>query len=161
MVVVALKTWGHQLGMANLIVYCDNESTILVINSGKSSDNFMQQCLRELCYVTAKAQCVFRGVHLPGSRIGCQNCCLDGRSVSRPGSSSVSSPQGETWLRCKRRNVSPDFPMIGRPWCEWLRSASVRRGSAHLLGIQIQCVLHKQASPGPPSLRWRLATLRA
>ena len=96
-----------------------------------------------------------------GSRTGSQICCLDGRSVSRPGSNSASSPQGETWLRCERRNVSSDFPMIGRPWYEWFKSASVRKGSAHLLGIQIQCVLHRQASSGPPSLRWRLATLRA
>ena len=65
-VVVALKTWGHQLGRAKLKVYCDNEATVLVINSGKSRDRFMQQCLRELCYVTAKAQCVLRAVHLPG-----------------------------------------------------------------------------------------------
>ena len=68
MVVVGLKTWGHQLGRAKLRVYCDNEATVLVINSGKSRDSFMQQCLTELCYVTAKAQCVLRAVHLPGDQ---------------------------------------------------------------------------------------------
>ena len=26
----------------------------------------MQRCRREICYLTAKAQCIVRGVHLPG-----------------------------------------------------------------------------------------------
>ena len=115
----ALKTWGHQLGRAKLRVYCDNEATVLVINSGKSRDRFMQQCLRELCYVTAKAQCVLRAVHLPGV----QNRLPDLLSRWQI------SKQGETWLRCEPRNVSSDFPMIGRPWS----------------------VLHKNHNPGSPN----------
>ena len=65
-VVVAVKIWGSQLGRAKVRVYCDNDATVQVINSGKSRDAFMQRCLREICYLTAKAQCVVRAVHLPG-----------------------------------------------------------------------------------------------
>ena len=65
-VVVAVRIWGHRLGRAKIKVYCDNEATVHVVNSGKTRDPFMQCCLRELCYVTAKAQCVIRAVHLPG-----------------------------------------------------------------------------------------------
>ena len=65
-VVVILKMCGHQLGRGKLRVYCDNEATALVINCGKSRHLFRQQCLREMCYITAKAQCVPRVMHLTG-----------------------------------------------------------------------------------------------
>ena len=69
-VIVAVKMWGHQLGRAKIIVCCDNDATVQVINSGKSTDAFMQCCL---CYLTAKAQCVVRAEHFPGV----QNRLLD------------------------------------------------------------------------------------
>ena len=66
MVILAVKVWGRRLERAKIRVFCDNEATVQVINSGKTRDVFMQCCLREICYLTAEAQCVVRAVHLPG-----------------------------------------------------------------------------------------------
>ena len=65
-VVLAVRVWGHHMGRAKIGVYCDNDATMQVINSGKTRDAFMQHCLREIFYLTAKAQCIVRAVHLPG-----------------------------------------------------------------------------------------------
>ena len=62
-VVLAVRVWGHHMGRAKIRVYCDNGATVQVINSGKTRDAFMQRCLREICYLTAKAQCIVRAVH--------------------------------------------------------------------------------------------------
>ena len=67
-IVAAVKNWGERLTRAKVLVFCDNDATIQVINSGKTRDGFMQKCLRELCYITAKYQCVVRVVHLPGAQ---------------------------------------------------------------------------------------------
>ena len=65
-IVAAVKNWGERLTHAKVLVFCDNDATVQVINSRKRRDGFMQKCLRELCYITAKYQCVVRIVHLPG-----------------------------------------------------------------------------------------------
>ena len=65
-VILAVKVWGRRLERAKIRLFCDNEATVQVINSGKTRDVFMQCCLREICYLTAEAQCVVRAVHLPG-----------------------------------------------------------------------------------------------
>ena len=67
-IVVAVKNWGEQLTRAKVLVFCDNDATVQVINSGKTRDGFMQKCLRELCYITTKCQCVVRVIHLPSAQ---------------------------------------------------------------------------------------------
>ena len=67
-IVAAVKNWGEQLTYAKVLVFCDTDATVQVINSGKTRDGFMQKCLRELYYITAKYQCVVRVEHLPGAQ---------------------------------------------------------------------------------------------
>ena len=53
-IMAAVKNWGEPLTRAKVLVFCDNDARVQVINSGKTRDGFMQKCLRELCYITAK-----------------------------------------------------------------------------------------------------------
>ncbi len=46
------------------MVHCDNLVLVNLINSGRSRDEFLQFCLRELCYVSAIHQFEIRGVHI-------------------------------------------------------------------------------------------------
>jgi hypothetical protein len=39
-----------------ILFFCDNEASVKVINSGSSKNAFMQDCLRELCYMAAVFQ---------------------------------------------------------------------------------------------------------
>lgn len=52
-VVVALKLWGPFLKGQKMVIYCDNSTSCHVINSGFSRDEFLQACLREICFQSA------------------------------------------------------------------------------------------------------------
>ena len=65
--VVAIRLWGSQWRGKRIKLYCDNYTSVIVINTGKSKDVFLQSCLREICYLSACLECEFRAVHLPGA----------------------------------------------------------------------------------------------
>lgn len=52
-VVVALKTWGSKIRGKKVYFHCDNEAAVQCVNSGRARNNFMQQCLREIVYLSA------------------------------------------------------------------------------------------------------------
>ncbi len=52
-IVLALKLWGHRLKGLRIVVLCDNQSSCTVINRGSTRDDFMQKCLREICFLAA------------------------------------------------------------------------------------------------------------
>ena len=49
-----------------ILVFCDNLNTVRALNSGASKDVVMQAMLRELHWVTAKGNCMIRGIHISG-----------------------------------------------------------------------------------------------
>ncbi|XP_070571747.1 uncharacterized protein [Ptychodera flava] len=66
-VTVATKLWGNEWGGKRIQVYCDNEATVTVINTGRTRDRFMACCLRELYFIAATCCFEIRAVHLAGS----------------------------------------------------------------------------------------------
>lgn len=68
-VVVALKVWKKQLVGKRVVVFCDNETSVEVINRGRSRNEFSQNCLRELVFVAAMGDFEIRAVHIAG----CEN----------------------------------------------------------------------------------------
>jgi hypothetical protein len=65
-VVVVTKLWGTNWKGLRILIYCDNEASVTVINSGKSKDREMLACLRELAYVTATNEFQVRAIHIKG-----------------------------------------------------------------------------------------------
>ena len=61
-VIVAVKIWGKKLKG----IFCDNEVSVTVINSGSTKDSFIQNCLRELCFVEATHEFEVRAKHIAG-----------------------------------------------------------------------------------------------
>ena len=49
-----------------MLVHCDNMVSVTVMNTGSTSDVFLQACLRELVFVAATREFEIRGVHIPG-----------------------------------------------------------------------------------------------
>jgi hypothetical protein len=43
-----------------------HEASVYVINSGSTKDTFMQNCLRELCYIEAIYQFKIKAKHIAG-----------------------------------------------------------------------------------------------
>ena len=63
-VIIAVKKWANAIKNRNILAYCDNSVTIDVINKGAATNRFSQECLRELCYVLAKANAVVKLVYI-------------------------------------------------------------------------------------------------
>ncbi|CAC5407586.1 unnamed protein product [Mytilus coruscus] len=65
-VMVCLKVWASVLEGSKIVIYCDNSSSVTVLNSGACRNAFMQSCLREICFLTASHEFQVKGRHLSG-----------------------------------------------------------------------------------------------
>ena len=66
MVVVALKLLGDGLNRKRLVINCDNQVSVLAINSGTSRDIKIQSCLRELHKWLALNNCELKAKFIAG-----------------------------------------------------------------------------------------------
>ena len=66
-IVVALKVWGVKLRGKKVLMYCDNMSSVNLINRGVSRDDFHQDCLREICFTAAVNNFSIKAQHTRGS----------------------------------------------------------------------------------------------
>jgi hypothetical protein len=65
---VCLRVWRADLCGKRITVKCDNNTSVIVLNSGASRHPFLQSCLREICFLAAIHQFEIRGVHIEGSK---------------------------------------------------------------------------------------------
>jgi hypothetical protein len=65
-IVVSLKMWGKDFMGKKIVVYCDNEASVTVLNTGFSRDMLMQSCLSEICYLAAVHGFEVRSRHIVG-----------------------------------------------------------------------------------------------
>ena len=63
-----LKLWGHKVAGVKFLIQCDNNNSVLAINTGKSRNVFMQTLLREMCYILALNDAQMRAIHLPANQ---------------------------------------------------------------------------------------------
>jgi len=63
---VSLKLWCPLLSGKRIQVFCDNEATVTVINSGRCKDRYMLRLLREIVFLCSLNNCWIRAVHIPG-----------------------------------------------------------------------------------------------
>ena len=66
-VVVAVRIWLPKLENRNVLMYCDNETTVQVINRGVARNKFSQACLQELVWLTARNNTWVKMCYLAGS----------------------------------------------------------------------------------------------
>lgn len=52
-VVLCLKLWGDRITGKKVHFHCDNLASVHCVNSGRTKDLFMQQCLREITFLAA------------------------------------------------------------------------------------------------------------
>ena len=65
-VVLACAVWGPQWRLSSVVVHCDNESTVAVINTGYSRVVKIMHLLRCLFFIKARFNMWVKALHVPG-----------------------------------------------------------------------------------------------
>ena len=65
-VAVAVKVWRKRWSGWTVQIFCDNLNSVFVLQSGKSRDNFMRVCAREIFFHTAACDIEIQACHRPG-----------------------------------------------------------------------------------------------
>ncbi len=63
---VCMKLWCSNWKGKRIRVLCDNQTSVIVLNTGRTRDPFLQACLREICMLAATAEFEVRARHIPG-----------------------------------------------------------------------------------------------
>ena len=45
---IAMREWAPQFQNKNILVYCDNQTSVKILHHGHVDYTFMQNCLREI-----------------------------------------------------------------------------------------------------------------
>ena len=61
---MAVMLWGERFSGKNILIYSDNQCSVELINRGKSTCRFMQNCLRDILFVAARNEFQIRIEHL-------------------------------------------------------------------------------------------------
>ena len=65
-IAVCCKLWGRLWTGKRIDINCDNMASVIVLNSGKARDPFLQKCLREIAYLCAVNKFEIRAFHIAG-----------------------------------------------------------------------------------------------
>ena len=64
---VAIKLWSARFSGQKIQLYCDNEATVYVINTGRCKDPIMLNLVREIVFHVATNNFTIRAVHIQGT----------------------------------------------------------------------------------------------
>ena len=65
-IAVAFYIWGKLWSRRRVLLFCDNDAVVSIINSGTSKDQAVMFLLRRMFLVAAQSSFTFRASHLPG-----------------------------------------------------------------------------------------------
>ena len=65
-VMVAVKVWGRHWRGKRIVIHCDNEVSVMVLNTGRARNEFLQSCLREIEFTAARFEFELRANHIAG-----------------------------------------------------------------------------------------------
>ena len=65
-ILVALRVWGQALRGKRIQLLCDNNTSVIVLNSGRTRDSFLSGCLREIIFIAASCELEIHAVHISG-----------------------------------------------------------------------------------------------
>ena len=110
---VALKVWGKFLAGKKVTMLCDNLSSVVVVQTGRARDPFLQACLRELVFLQARWECQIRMQHIRGRTTDSLICCPDGIWTPSTVRNFVCVPRGRKFRRPMYTRVCLSFLTTG------------------------------------------------
>ena len=63
-IIITIKKFASRIENRNLLAYCDNQTSVEIVNSGAAKNQFAQGCLWEICYLLAHQNAMIKMVHL-------------------------------------------------------------------------------------------------
>jgi len=94
-VLLGLRLWYYKFRNSRIQIYCDNQVSVLLINSGRGKDKVMLSLLREILFICCNNGIQIRAVHLPGV----ENRLADELSRARGANSKIyENLVGKDWL---------------------------------------------------------------
>lgn len=72
-IVMSCILWGHMWSRHQILFYCDNSTTVKIINKGRSKIPSIMKLMRKLTYHSAINSFIIHAKHIPGR----QNCIAD------------------------------------------------------------------------------------
>ena len=91
-ILLALRSWASQWATKTILVCCDNEAVVTILQTGKTKDPNLAAICRNISMQTAKADIRLKTVHIPGKL----NVIAD--SLSRFHISGVHRDKVHQWL---------------------------------------------------------------
>lgn len=67
-ITMALTVWSPMLHSRNIILHCDNQSVVHIINSGRSKCKHIMSLMRYLFYVCSQFNIVLKSIHIAGAK---------------------------------------------------------------------------------------------
>lgn len=63
---MASLLWADKWTRKNMLVFCDNEATVNIINKGRSSVLFINRFIRRLTWISVMNNFTIKATHVPG-----------------------------------------------------------------------------------------------
>ena len=73
-VLVALRIWGHMWNDKQVLLFCDNSTTVAVLSNGRSRDAFLLSCARHIWLITVTCRIALTVRHKPGTEMDTADC---------------------------------------------------------------------------------------
>ena len=67
-VVVALKIWANTWQNTAITLFCDNLAVVEVLNQGRTKDEFLATCARNIWLLSSLFNIHIQIIHIPGKR---------------------------------------------------------------------------------------------
>ena len=68
-ILIATREWAPQFSNMNVLIYCDNQTSVQVLHTGRVDCTFMQKCLREIRFHSASLILELEQFTCQGNRI--------------------------------------------------------------------------------------------
>ena len=70
----AVELWAAKMRQKNMLIYCDNKTTVNCLHSSKSKCHFLQACIRNILHHCALNYLQIRAVHIKGKNNRLSDC---------------------------------------------------------------------------------------
>ena len=108
-ILVALRIFGPQWTKQKLLMKCDNDAVVKVLNSGRTQDQFLGACARNIWFHSALLDIDIKYVHVLGSQNQTANLLSRWTDSPEDKNKLYNLVESPTWLKVSPQMLFVDF----------------------------------------------------